>query len=222
MRVVRRRWGDVVGLVIGLAVFLGSAAVADRGVMWGEIGLFEAVNSLPDVFYVVIWPFMQYGVFVTIPVLTVVALLFRRFRLAIAMAVAGVGVYFLARLVKEVVVRQRPEAFVPDVQDREVFAAESLGYPSGHAAVAGALTMVVTPYLRGRWKLVPASLLVIVLFGRMYVGAHLPLDLIGGAALGVVAGSFANLVVGVPVGDAEKQVDGGADRDSQPAPGDDV
>jgi membrane-associated phospholipid phosphatase len=39
---------------------------------------------------------------------------------------------------------------------------------------------------------------VVVMFGRMYVGAHLPLDLVGGAALGVVAGSAANLIVGVP------------------------
>jgi undecaprenyl-diphosphatase len=199
---------DVVGLVIGLVVFLGSAALADQGVAWGEIGLFDAVNSLPDVLYVVIWPFMQYGVFITIPVLVVVALLFRRFRLAIAMAVAGVGVYLLARIVKEAVERQRPEAYVAGVEERETFAAESLGYPSGHAAVAAALTVVVTPYLRGRWKLLPVSLLVVVLFGRMYVGAHLPLDLVGGAALGVVAGSLANLVVGVPVGDAEEQVDG--------------
>jgi membrane-associated phospholipid phosphatase len=29
----------------------------------------------------------------------------------------------------------------------------------------------------------------------MYVGAHLPLDIIGGAALGAIAGSVVNLVV---------------------------
>jgi len=35
----------------------------------------------------------------------------------------------------------------------------------------------------------------IVLFGWMYVGAHLPLDVIGGAALGAIVGSVVNLVV---------------------------
>jgi undecaprenyl-diphosphatase len=35
----------------------------------------------------------------------------------------------------------------------------------------------------------------VVLFGRMYVGAHLPLDIIGGAALGAIAGSVVNLIV---------------------------
>jgi undecaprenyl-diphosphatase len=36
------------------------------------------------------------------------------------------------------------------------------------------------------------------MFGRIYVGAHNPLDVVCGAALGVVIGSCLNLVVGVP------------------------
>jgi len=35
----------------------------------------------------------------------------------------------------------------------------------------------------------------VVVLGRIYVGAHLPLDVIGGAALGAVAGCVVNLVV---------------------------
>jgi membrane-associated phospholipid phosphatase len=197
-RPYRRRTGDAVGLVVGLVVFVATAALADQGLAPLEAGTFEAVNGLPDALYVVIWPFMQYGVFVTIPVLTVIALLFRRFRLAGAMAVAGVGVYLLARVVKEFVERGRPDALLDGVDERETFAEASLGFPSGHAAVAGALTVVVTPHLHGRWKLLPAALLVIVCIGRMYVAAHLPLDLLGGAALGAAAGFAANLAVGVP------------------------
>jgi membrane-associated phospholipid phosphatase len=187
-----------VGLVLGLALFVATALVASGGLAPGERALFVAVNSLPDVLYALIWPFMQYGVFLTIPVLTVVALLLRRFRLAAAMASAGVGVYMLARVVKELVHRGRPEALIGHVQARETFAAHSLGYPSGHAAVASALAVVMTPYLRGWVKLVPAALAVIVCIGRMYVGAHTPLDLIGGAAIGASAGSLANILVGVP------------------------
>jgi membrane-associated phospholipid phosphatase len=187
-----------VGLVLGLALFAATAVVASGGLAPGEKAVFVAVNSLPDPLYAVIWPFMQYGVFLTIPVLSIVALILRRFRLAAAMAIAGVGVYLLARLVKELVHRGRPEALIRHVQTRETFAAHSLGYPSGHAAVASALAVVMTPYLRGWWKLVPAVLTVIVCIGRMYVGAHTPLDLIGGAAIGVSAGSLANILVGVP------------------------
>jgi undecaprenyl-diphosphatase len=107
-------------------------------------------------------------------------------------------VYFLARVVKELVDRGRPGALIDEVVARETFAVGSLGYPSGHAAVAGALTVVVTPYLRGWWKVIPAALLIIVCVGRMYVAAHVPLDLIGGAALGVAAGALANLLVKAP------------------------
>jgi len=48
---------------------------------------------------------------------------------------------------------------------------------------------------------VPAALVVIVGIGRMYVGAHTPLDLVGGAALGVCAGCVANLLIGVSASD---------------------
>jgi putative heme transporter len=196
--IVRRRGLDLITLGVGLAIFLLTAVMANGGLPAWERTLFTAVNGLPDALKPVIWPFMQYGVFLTIPVLCVVALLLRRVRLAVAMALAGVGVYFLARVVKEFVHRGRPEALIDNTVVRETFAAGSLGYPSGHTAVAGALTVVVTPYLRGRWKIVPAALLVIVFLGRMYVAAHVPLDLIGGAALGVAAGAVANLLVGVP------------------------
>jgi membrane-associated phospholipid phosphatase len=194
---VRRRI-DVVGLVGGLLVFVLSATLAADRVAFGEVGLFEAVNSLADWLYLAIWPFMQFGVFVTIPILVVVALAMRRVRLAIAMAISGVGVYALAVVAKGIVDRGRPAALLAGVESRETFVEGSLGFPSGHAAVAAALTMVLTPYLPGRWRYVPIALLAIVGVGRLYVGAHLPLDLIGGAALGFAAGSLANLIVGVP------------------------
>ncbi len=185
-------------MVLGLVVFAASALVASRGVAPSETGVFRVVNGLPDFLYLGIWPFMQYGVFVTIPILIVVALLMRRTRLAAAMAIGGVGVYLLAKVAKGWVDRGRPSALIADVTEgRETFGIGSLGYPSGHAAVAGALTVILTPHLPARWRWLPLSLLVIVGVGRMYVGAHLPLDLIGGAALGVAAGSAANLIIGV-------------------------
>jgi putative heme transporter len=195
---VSRRRVDIWYLVGALAVFILTAVLAGGGLSGWERSLFLAINGLPSGLMPVIWPFMQYGVFLTIPIFVAIALILRRFRLAASMAVAGVGVYFLAKLIKEFVQRGRPAALIEGVIDREMFAVGSLGYPSGHAAVAGALTVVVTPYLSGRWKIVPAALLVIVGVGRMFVAAHVPLDLIGGAALGVAAGAIANLAIGAP------------------------
>jgi undecaprenyl-diphosphatase len=187
-----------VGLAAGLIVFALAGAIAARGMVVGEAGVFVAINSLTDWLYYAIWPFMQFGVFLTIPILVVIALVMRRVRLAAAMAIGGVGVYLLAVVAKGIVDRGRPAALLASVEGRETFVVGSLGFPSGHAAVAAALTVAVTPYLSGRWRYVPITLLAIVLVGRLYVGAHLPLDLFGGAALGVAAGSAANLIVGVP------------------------
>jgi undecaprenyl-diphosphatase len=160
-----------------------------------EVAIFRAVNELPQGLHAMVWPFMQYGTFITIPALAVIALLFRRFRLALTMALAGIGVYLVALVVKDFVERGRPSALLTAVEEREVFGAESLGYPSGHCAVAAALTVVVTAHLSMRWVIAALALGAIVIFGRMYVGAHLPLDVVGGAALGAVAGCVINLIV---------------------------
>jgi len=198
-RVVRvRRRLDAIGVGIGLVSFGVTAALARNGLFPGEETIFLAINGWPDWVYVVLWPFMQYGMFLTIPVLTVLALVFRRYHLAISMASSGVGVYVMAKIVKEFVQRGRPGVLITTVAEREVVALNSLGFPSGHTAVAGAMTAVVTPYLRGRWKLLPSSLLVIVFVGRMYVSAHVPLDLVGGAAMGIAAGCAVNLIFRVP------------------------
>ena len=194
----QRRALDAWCVVGGMAAFGMTAWLARDGLAPGEEAIFRAFNDLPDWFYAILWPFMQYGMFMTIPVLTVVALLFRRYRLAIAMATSGLTVYVLAKVVKEFVQRGRPGALMANVAERELVAVNSLGYPSGHTAVAGAMTMVVTPYLRGRWKACPTVLLLIVFAGRMYVSAHVPLDLVGGAAMGIAAGGLVNLLLGVP------------------------
>jgi glycosyltransferase 2 family protein len=188
------RWNIVV-LCAAVAVLLATMLVARTELAPLEVSIFRAVNDLPQGLHTVVWPFMQYGTFITIPSLAVIALLFRRFRLALALALAGVGVYAVALVVKNVVDRGRPSALLTAVEERELFGTDSLGYPSGHAAVAAALTVVVAAHLSTRWVIVALALGAVVLFGRIYVGAHLPLDVIGGAALGAIAGSVVNLIV---------------------------
>ena len=116
-----------------------------------ELRVFRIFNDAPDVLYVVVWPLMQYGTFITIPLATLVALLFRKVRLAVELGAAGVVVYFLAKLAKDAFPRGRPGAVLADAHLRGVPPGEQ-GFPSGHAAVSAALAFILFAYLPGRWR----------------------------------------------------------------------
>ena len=61
-----------------------------------------------------------------------------------------------------------------------------LGYPSGHAAVSVALGILATSSTRARAIALSAAALTGL--SRIYVGAHMPLDVLGGFAAGWLAG----------------------------------
>jgi len=185
-------------MVVGATVLVGSALLAERGVYGWEVAIFQAVNGLPGSLRPLLWVLNQYGTAITIPVATVVALAFRRWVLAAALAMSGVTVYVLAKVIKGYVGRGRPSALLESVVEREPFSPESLGYPSGHAAVAWAITIIVLAFMGRPWRRVAIVLAIVVPVVRMYVAAHLPLDLIGGAAVGVFVASAVSLVLRVP------------------------
>ena len=195
-----RHPGDVVRLVAALGVLLVSIKLVNRNhIDELEIDAFRLVNDLPGVLYPLVWVVMQLGNVLVVPLLAGVAALTRRFRLAVNLAVAGFGCYFLAILVKNLVDRGRPSQYLPDVNLHGP-AATGLGYISGHAAVAVALASVASPYLSRRARRVAWALATTVCVSRVYVGAHLPLDVIGGAAVGWAVGAAVHLALGAPGG----------------------
>jgi membrane-associated phospholipid phosphatase len=197
-KVVHGRKLDIALIVVGATVLVASALLAERGVYGWEVAIFQAINGLPGSLRPLLWVLNQYGTAITIPVATVIALAFRRWVLAAALAMSGVTVYVLAKVIKGYVGRGRPSALVESVVEREPFSPESLGYPSGHAAVAWAITIIVLAFMGRPWRRVAIVLAIVVPLVRMYVAAHLPLDLIGGAALGVFVASAVSLVLRVP------------------------
>jgi len=87
---------------------------------------------------------MQLGNLLIVPVAVIIALIFRRFRLAAAVTLAGSLGWFLAKLVKQIVPRGRPAELLNNVVLRDAPAAGN-GYISGHAAVVFAFVAVTSP-----------------------------------------------------------------------------
>jgi glycosyltransferase 2 family protein len=195
-----RRRGDAVALIAGLAVLgAGMIVVRDGTVPGWERDVFDAVNGLPDWLYRPTWPLQQLGVLVIGPIVALVAALTRHFRLALAALLATVAKLALEDVVKAIVSRERPGTSIGgDIETRGDVSISGESFVSGHAVLAAALAGVVAPYLPGRWKVVPWVLVALVMFGRVYVGAHAPLDVVCGAALGLAIAACINLLLGVP------------------------
>jgi glycosyltransferase 2 family protein len=196
----QRRAGDVWAAAAGLVVLTaGMITVRDGAIPDWERSTFDAVNGLPGWLNPVLWPFQQLGVVIWGPVLALVAAITRRYRLAVALLGATVAKLVLERVVKAIVTRERPGTSIgPDAELRGDVSASGESFVSGHAVMIAAIACLVAPYLPRRWRPVVWVLVAMVMVGRVYVGAHNPLDVVCGAALGVVIGSCLNLAVGVP------------------------
>ena len=195
-----RHPGDVIRLALGAVLVAACSMVAALESVSGvETGLFHAVNSLPSWLYGPLWLVMQLGSFGAVFAVAALAALLRRFRLALELLAAGLLAYYSAKGLKDLVDRARPAALINDVVVRGP-ASHGLGYPSGHAAVSFALAATAVPFLARRWRRVIWVLPLTVGFARVFVGAHLSLDVAGGFALGWTVGALVHLVAGAPSG----------------------
>jgi hypothetical protein len=104
----------------------------------------------------------------------------------------------LEDVAKMFVQRHRPAETLADVILRGKAAAHGLSFPSGHAMVIFAITVLVSPFFKGWWKVLPWALAAAVCLSRVYLGAHFPLDVAAGAGLGTFIGGVLSLEFGVP------------------------
>ena len=189
---------EIVAVLGGSAVLAGTWIVVavNHGVPTWEQDIFERVNDLPDGLWRVVWAPMQLGSLVgSLVVVAVTFVVTRQKRLTLAALVASQAAWWSAKLIKGAVSRGRPAALLVDVKLREK--ASGVGYVSGHAAVAFALAAVLAPSLPRPWRPVAFVLASSVAIARMYSGAHLPLDVIGGAGLGVLTGTLVRWAFGL-------------------------
>ncbi len=186
---------------MGLAVLGCSYAGARRP----EIGpreqrVFHAVNGLPDWLYWPLWVPMQLGnLVVGTGVGLVVALIRRDWHLAVAVMIAlilklGIERILRNRMAPYFRVRQRPGTSESNAVLRGADVPKSgPSFPSGHVILVAAMATVLANDLPLAWSWFPHLLVVLVMVGRVYVGAHNPLDVTAGLGAGLLAGGLVDL-----------------------------
>jgi len=182
-------------LGVGLAALVATAsAVHHDRVGPREARAFRAVNGLPDSVYLPAWAVMQLGAFGAIPASAAAAWLAGEGELAGRLLVGGTATWALAKAVKRIVRRPRPATLLPGIR-RRGREASGLGYLSGHSAVAVALGAAALPRLGPGGRALALAAMPLVGVTRVYVGAHFPLDVAGGAALGLAVNAAAGSAV---------------------------
>jgi membrane-associated phospholipid phosphatase len=188
---------DVVVLVASLAVFAACALVVANGRVGSvERAVFDAVNGLPGWLYGPMLLFQYLGVVAMPLVVAVGALAWRRWRLAGALVLVVPLKLALERVAKLLVERERPGTTVPDAILRGVPSA-GLSFTSGHAIITFAIAGLLALVLPRRWGILAFVLATCNAVARVYLGAHNPLDVVGGAAIGLAIAAGLDLVLDV-------------------------
>jgi membrane-associated phospholipid phosphatase len=186
---------DTARIVLALAAFGWLARRTRVGTVGpAEERAFRVINNLPDSLERPVWVIMQGGSLGAVAVATAIARR-RRPDAAARLAVAGTAAWAAAKVAKRLVRRGRPADHLSGVTVRGA-PQSGQGFPSGHAAVAATLAVIGSSMLAAPQAGVAWLLALVVGGARQYVGAHLPLDVAGGAALGIASGAIANLGAG--------------------------
>ena len=179
---VRRSWADGALTAAGAVLLALAALPVDRTrVGAAETAVSRLVNELA---VLPSWLARQLGDLLVVPAAAVLAAALHRWRLAAAVLLAGVGTHLSAKVVEGLVVRGRPDGLLADVVLR--------------VGAAVALVAVAWPWLGTRGRLVCVALALTGCLARVHVGAHLPLDVAGGAGPGLATAGCVRLLLGRP------------------------
>jgi undecaprenyl-diphosphatase len=195
------RWLILAGA--GLALLTVSVVGARHQTIrpW-EVTVFRAVNGLPGWLYAPLWLPMQLGNLVVGTVVGLaVAVLVGDLAVAVGVLLAMVLKLVTERIVRREVaaylaVRQRPGTSQPEAILRGGDVPRSgPSFPSGHVILVAAVGAVVAPGVAGMWWPVIVLLMLLVMFGRVFVGAHNPLDVTAGLGAGLLLGGLLAMFV---------------------------
>ena len=105
------------------------------------------------------------------------------------LGVALLSSFYLNFMLKGIIDTPRPFRLEPGLSLGEVYDATGIGagFPSGHAQASTTFWGLAALYVRKSWFWALAVLLVgLISVSRLYFALHLPIDVIGGALIGIV------------------------------------
>ncbi len=168
-------------------------------------GLFDSVerpifyffNSLPHSLHGVMYGITQFGSLASLPIWIAVGWYLINRRGALSVVYAGVLAWILAKVAKTLVHRGRPHDLLHQVY---LFTSEKFhgfGFPSGHATFSAACATILYYQVPKKYRKYLLLMVLLVGISRMYLGAHFPLDIVGGWALGAFIGASVAMIYGI-------------------------
>ncbi len=189
---------------LGAALFGLAALLLKTGAVTWDVSLFRVINEVPTAAAEVLTPlshlFGPAGI-IAVVVLTVVYVVARnRSALPVAVAAAAAGTaWALAHVAKAIADRPRPyEAIAGSVLRQQP--AHGTSFPSSHTAVTLAVAIALVPFLTRPLATAGISYAALVGWSRVYLGVHFPLDVLGGAGIGMGAAGVILLALGLLLG----------------------
>lgn len=191
-------------LIGSSATLAASAVVAAKGVPQWDRSLFVGVNDLPGALQYPLWAPMQVGSLGGAVGVGILVGWKRDRRLGTEVVVAGATAWLAAKVIKTAIARDRPAAAVESTELRLGAADSGLGFPSGHAALGTTTAALLARRSPSRRAIGLIAIPALVGFSRVHVGAHYPLDVVGGWALGVVVADTVSAATEALLGEASQ------------------
>lgn len=172
-----------------LVVFILIGISVDGGrVTSTEASLFRLINGLPN-FLTYPMILFQYAGLLGVPALCAgVAVVYRRYLLAALLLLIMPAKLSTEHVIKANFQRERPKVYIPEAILRGDVQASGLSFVSGHATIVFAIATLVTPFVSKPIRIGVWTIAGLCIFARVYLGAHLPRDVFGGALVGTMIG----------------------------------
>jgi len=185
---------SIILILVGAALFGAAWILVGTGSVQWDQSLQRRLNQVPSWASSVLTPlskvFSPLGISLALVLIVASCVLRVRSPWPVAFGGLGAGLAWLgATVAKAVADRPRPYESVPGTVLRQMHAHAS-SFPSSHTAAAFGLALALLPFLPRPAGVVALVYAFFVAWSRIYLGVHFPLDVLGGAGIGLMAGGL--------------------------------